>query len=116
MSAGLSVRVLPSILTDSNKLVFEALAVKLTSSPSTSLASKVTTILSPSSNAESGVSIYDNTGASFTFSTSTSNVMDSDERLPSLTETVTEPVPTWFSPGDTVNVEPEILTSNKLLD
>ena len=116
LSSGLSVNVLPSIITDSNKSEFDVLAVKVTSSPSTSLALNVTTISSPSSKAESGFSIVDNTGASFTFSTTTSNVTSSDERPPSLTETVTVPVPTWFSPGSIVNVEPEIPTSNKSLE
>ena len=116
LSAGSSVNVLPSIITDSNKSEFDALAVKLTLSPSASLASKVTIIFSPSSNAESGVSIYDKIGTSFTFSIVTSKEIDSDERPPSFAEIVIDPVPTWFSPGLTVNVEPETLTSNKSLD
>ena len=60
--------------------------------------------------------MFDKTGASFTFSIVIPKDIGSDERPPSLTETETDPIPTWFSNGLTVNVEPDILTSNKSLD
>ena len=60
--------------------------------------------------------MFDKTGASFTFSIVTSKDIDSDERPPSLTKTETDPIPTWFSNGLIVNVEPIMLVSNKSLD
>ena len=76
------------MLTDSNKSLFSALAVKEISSPSTSLASKLTLMFSPSSSTEAGSAICDNSGASLTFKTSTSKEVDSEDNPPSIAVTI----------------------------
>ena len=105
---------MPSILIDSNKFSFPALAVKLTSSPSISIALRFNTMLSPSSETASGSEIEDITGASFTFSISTLNAIEDELNPPaSLASTFIVPVPTLFSNGLIVNVDPTTLIVNK---